>query len=780
VAAAEAACQGDVETARRELRAAFDRLHEAREYFYPTAARLVDVTLVAPTTLDEGLRTELSGVSPRNFLVAGEVVEQIAEREPATLGLFRQALTDGRAGLIGGEHVEAPLPMLDPEAIIFQIQQGLATYEKHLGRRPKIFGRRRFGLTPVLPGILRREGFLGAFHCTLDDGQFPTRNQSRIQWEGFDGATIEAVGSIPLDASRAETFLGLSETLSHAMTLDNGSTVLFAHWPGRACCWYEDLRRVAAYGSVLGTFVTIEDFFEETASVAQSIRHTPDSYRSPYLAQDVAAGQRNPISRWVRYYHRRRWVEDLAALDLLAACSGGRTTEPVKTYEQWASAIEESLASAADDPDVLDEELSNQRQKSLFDFAATLDGDPSTVESGTLAISPHGFSQPFFVPQASFLVPPTCPAMGFSWYGSRDEEPAVIEKRGWFGRKTTIAPPMAEEGVLRNEFFEVRFDLPTGAIRAVSDYQGRDPRVAQQIALRLARGGDPGSDENYSIMAADEWRISSPGPTLGEMVCRGRLLDREGRRVAGFQQTTRVWRGSRIIEIEIALDVERQPEANPWESYYAVRFAWKDEASALYRSVNMAETPTELKQFESPYFVDIRRAKQRTTLLTGGLPYHRKCGLRKLDTLLAVRGETARQYRLGIGIDLPYAMSSGLSFMDPPFVLPNRPAPHLASGWLFHLDCRNVLATHWEIVGIFPSRFAREVGGEGTKTGFRVRLLEVEGRGVLLRLRCCRHVRSARLIRADAEASSELTVEGDRIDVPIGPHQRLELEAIFS
>ena len=62
-------------------------------------------------------------------------------------------------------------------------------------------------------------------------------------------------------------------------------------------------------------------------------------------------------------------------------------------------------------------------------------------------------------------------------------------------------------------------------------------------------------------------------------------MDREGRRVAGFRQTTRVWRGSRVIELQIELDIDRQPGANPWDSYYAARFAWKDETAALHRSV---------------------------------------------------------------------------------------------------------------------------------------------------------------------------------------------------
>ena len=236
---------------------------------------------------------------------------------------------------------------------------------------------------------------------------------------------------------------------------------------------------------------------------------------------------------------------------------------------------------------------------------------------------------------------------------------------------------------------------PAPSLR-VRDYTNRDPRLSQQIALRLPGPDEPDSEAHYSIMAADEIAVTSAGPLLGEMTVRGRLLDRQGVRVAAFRQTTRLWRGSRVIELAVDLDIDRPPEADPWDSYYAVRFAWKDPAAAIFRGANMAVAATELRRIESPHFLDIRRAGQRTTLLCGGLPYHRRLGIAKLDTLLVVRGETARSFRLGVGIDVPHPMAAALGFLSPPLVLPDQPPPPIPTGWLFHLDCRNVLATHWE------------------------------------------------------------------------------------
>ena len=197
---------------------------------------------------------------------------------------------------------------------------------------------------------------------------------------------------------------------------------------------------------------------------------------------------------------------------------------------------------------------------------------------------------------------------------------------GAAGRKTRPRAP-ALDTILRNEFFAATIDPHTGAIRSISDYRSRGPRLAQQLALRLPSLRTDDADEAaYSIMAADEVVVARNGPELGEVVVRGRLVSRGGETLAGFQQTTRLRSGSRILELLVELDPRRLPEADPWDSYYAVRLAWPDPSAQLYRNVNAAAVRTELVQFESPHFVEVRTDKRRTTLLGGGLPWHCRRG----------------------------------------------------------------------------------------------------------------------------------------------------------
>jgi alpha-mannosidase len=371
--------------------------------------------------------------------------------------------------------------------------------------------------------------------------------------------------------------------------------------------------------------------------------------------------------------------------------------------------------------------------------------------------------------------------MGFAWAASAEPAPPISKpaRRGWFaGRQAKPPPPLAAECLLRNEFCEIQFDRHSGAIASVRDYTNRDPRISQQIALRLPGAGEPDSESRYSIMAADEIAVTSAGPVLGEMTVRGRLMDRQGVRVAGFRQTTRLWRGSRVIELAVDFDIDRLPEADPWDSYYAIRLAWKDPAATIYRGVSLAVAATELRRIESPHFLDIRRAGQRTTLLCGGLPYHRRLGDRKLDTLLVVRGETARSFRLGVGIDVAHPVAAAMGFLSPPLALPVQPRPPVPTGWLFHLDCRNVLATHWEPLDAGAN--APDSQEKRGLAGFRVRLLELDGRGVRLGLRCFRAVASAqRIDGGDDDAPESFPVAGDRAEIAIEAHQWIEVEVRF-
>jgi alpha-mannosidase len=252
VSAASAAVAGDEEAAQRHIARCCELLYESRAHYYPVDTYLLDLALLAPTTLGEALRRELTKTLPINLLASGDVLEAMAEREPASLAIVRERLAAKSLSLIGGEYREVELPLLSHEAILAELEAGHRTYKKHLGVQPEVFGRRRAGLTPALPQILRGLGYKGALHFTLDDGRFPEASRSKTLWEGSNATAIDAVGRVPLDAGDAASILSLPEKLGESMDHDFVSMISLAHWPGLASEYFEDLRRISKYSPVLG------------------------------------------------------------------------------------------------------------------------------------------------------------------------------------------------------------------------------------------------------------------------------------------------------------------------------------------------------------------------------------------------------------------------------------------------------------------------------------------------------------------------------------------------
>jgi alpha-mannosidase len=779
VAAAVAACGGkeesggdNLEEARARLQAAFDLLHTAREYYYSAESHLLDLTLVAGTTIGQSLRVMLSGRAandpPCNLLLAAEVLEKMAEGEPDSLTMLRQAVQQGAVSVVGGEYHELELPLLPIEAVRGQLVQGLASYEKHLGTRPKVFGRRRFGMTPMLPQILEQLGFSGAVHATLDDGRFSTSNTSRQRWEALDGTTIEALLRVPIDAAKADGFVRLPHVLSGATDMDNQPTAILAHWPGVTSSWHEDIRRARRYTSVLGAFRSLPDYFEHTGVSGHQVEFKADEYRSPYLAQAVAAGEADAISRWQREYADRANAEAAETISTLAAVAAGNVTEG----DLAAAVGARSTAFRRND-------ASEDRLKPGLHASAGMLVTNSLSFSRRVRVDVNDLATPPDVGGAVLQIGESAgrktaivevPPLGFAAIRpGTGKSVATTARRGFsFFRKSSQAQPIAEKdskqggATLRNEFFEVAIDPHLGAIRAIYDFHSRGPRLAQQLAMRL-RAGD--EDDAYTIMAADEIRVVESGPVVGEVAVRGRLVDRGGQVAAEYRQTTRVTWGSRVIEVEVEIDPRRELESDPWNSYIAARFAWAQDTPTIYRSVNQATVPSDLTRLEAPQFVEIRGQSDRTTILTAGLPYHRRNGMRKLDSLLMVRDETARKFRFGIGIDLPQPQAAALDFVAPVVTMPLESLPKNDSAWLYHLDNRAVVATHWEPI---------VEGGE--VAGVRVRLLETEGRHVSLGLRSFRAVKSACKTGSGEREPVDLAIADDTITVPLRPYEWAEVE----
>jgi alpha-mannosidase len=801
LAAANAAVAGHGDEARAALGLTFNVLVEARGKYYPVDTCLIDLTLVAGTTLGQSLRKELAGPQPISLLISGRVVAEMARREPESLAALRAALERGTVSLIGGESEESELPLIPPESILLQIRTGLVQYEKHLGQRPKVFGRRRYGLTPILPQILRQFGFRGAAHLTLDDGRFPQGDGAKTCWEGLAGTSIDALARVPIDASLATSFTGLAEKVGHAMDHDHVATVGFAHWPAAASPFYDDLRRATSYAAVLGKFVTLEHYFTNTDSPGMFSRFTPDQYRAPYLQQAVHAGQRDPLSRWVRYLASCRTANICQTLATLTGLL--RQVDPANSsLAAEVERVHNSDSSDTASETALERQLNDRAASETARLAAAIPREAKPKVRGYLVLNPASYRRRLLIetPALETLPAETAPVLaaeesggvkrvlvevppaGFAWVAA-EEGPAG---KHWSGES------LASSHRLRNEHCEVAIHPVSGGIQSIHDYRNRSNRLSQQLVFRQpVQHDDSASMKSASgetsdcRMLAEQIEVTSTGRLWGEITSRGKLLDAAGNRLAGFTQRVQMTLGNRVVIVDLELDPVAELLDDPWSSYFGSRFAWADSGATLRRDLHLASQSTTAKRLEAPRFIEIESTQGRTTLLFGGLPYHSRVGQRMLDTLLLVRGETARRFRLGIGVDVPHPWMAALDAMTLPTVHQETAAAPTPSrhGWLFHLDARNVVATFIEPLLVGPHESAptsQPTDGKAPRAvGFRIRLWETEGRAGSVKLRCFREPASARRTDFEHHPTGDLPVEGDSIIVDLCAFDYVELEAYW-
>jgi alpha-mannosidase len=638
-----------------------------------------------------------------------------------------------------------------------------------------VHARRRFGVSVLYPQLLQRLGYVGTLHAALGEGRYPEGSQVKIRWQGPDHTAIDTVGRVPLDAARPETFLKLASKLGETMDMDHVATLCLAHWPGQVSPWYHDLRRIARYGAMLGKFVTVDQYFRDTDYPGTSEKFQTDQYQSPYLGQAVSRQQHDPISTSVRYWRRQMAKRAAQTLETLVALVTQRppdarpgVTEQVdlndEQGDEWErqhqvqKTLDDQLTRAAelvqpgDGPPHLGYVLFNPStvvRRVGLDLPQ-LSGPPETVRPvyAATALAGHHY------------VVADIPAMGYAWI--QGSVAASDERRS--------GPLLVEGPRLCNEYFEAHVNPATGALQSLREFEKRGNRLSQQLALRMPRTapGRQGPAATYSVMAADSVEATVATSVMGEITSAGRLLNARGEVLARFRQRFRVWRGSRVLGLSIELEPLAHSGDDPWNSYYACRFAWADETASLWRGAPELRERAEAKRFEAPLYVEVDDSDGRVAILTGGLPFHRRTDARMLDSLLVVRGERAQHFEIGIGMDVKYPWHEATALLAPPLLLPRTAGPPRgpAHSWLFHVDSRNLAATSWT-----------SVVQEGRVTGFRVRLLETGGRTVHTRLSAFRPIGSAHKVDFAGQSLGVCPVRDGTVELDVGAHEWVELEA---
>lgn len=775
--AAGFATTGDLVKAREALGRCFDLLLEEKNGYYPVQPELMDVVLTAKTTLGRSMTNQLASDHPINLLVSGKTGELIANGRPQLLERTIARLEDKTLSIIGGLAHELPDSLISSESILNSLKRGREMLESQFGVAPSVFMRRRFGLTPALPSMLEQMGFSGAVHATLDGGKFPLSSSCNIRWTGDDEQSILAIGDVPLSAADAGAFLGLGVKLGEQIDSAHVAAAVFVHWPDRTCESFEDLVRISKYGALFGQFVTLDDYFGSVYDPGYGDTFASEEYKPPYFKQSLEHDSRKPISAFTNYFQRFEVLTSLRSL-LVQACHWRDLEAAVaQDIEIRINGLQSKIETAIDQEDSRDKEtadsLDTEIQELQLELKSLLEGSKQNssdceqmevlntlgcrrlveiktngAKVGTLKKSPPVYVCDSSESGAHWMV--ELPSMG-----SVSLDDASISTKDLLRSD----PLIGEENTLRNEFFELSVDGETGGIRSIQLYKNRVNLISQQLAVRLpgvSSNPHGGGKARYTRMSADEINLTMESRIAGTLTSRGTLFDNETK-IADYWQKVRVARGQRVVEVvgEINPIAKFSKSIN---NYACSRLAWKSEASRLVANAGEIRQDIYTDWFHATQYIEVVQDDGRLTMLTGGLPYHRRASRRFVDSVLIAGNEQQQQFAFGLGVNLDYPLAAARSRMTPPCVLKSSQAASSnmnESSWLFHFNRRNVVATWW-------SPIFKETPGQlssGEWVGVKLRMRETEGRNGALTVRCPRSIATAERIKFSGESVQSLGLE---------------------
>ena len=784
VGAARASIDGDKENARVGISRCFDLLAGEKNDYYPVVPDLIDIVLLAETTVGASLTRQLNQNHPVSFQMTGAVARKIAADSPNNARPIRERIEQATASVCGGSEHELPISLLGTETFIRQLLRSRETHQEIWGGPVDVFLRRRGGLSQAMPRLLEQTGFRGAVHASLDGTPIPDGTMGAIRWAGADGGSILALTETPIDASEHSPFLDLGVRIGQQLDSSHMASMLFAHWPDRMSDSFQDCLRTTRYGTVLGKLKTLGDYFESAYDPGYDEPLPPEEYGSRLLEELLAAKSPRPVSAFVQYWNASAQLQQCQSLIVMIACDETQADQN-HPYTQWADTIEQLAHDIDNNTLNLDREINHAAIKqrlaeltgvlthaysgSTDDSSATMlinaTGSPRTMRgqwtgsgSGT-----HATTEPLVMIDArgdDRHGVATVPAMGQLSLGNFSDSPGSLAKD----------PFVDEANVLRNEFFSVNIDRDSGAIRSVNLHSQRGNLFSQQLAIRIPKSSETNASPRYTTMVCQSSETKRTSKLSSEITSRGQLMDGDAA-LANFEWTIRVTRGIRTIDVSATVTPLVQFDGSPGH-YLCVRSAWPDEVSQLFRIRHGVREFVSEQLFESPELIEIVNHQHSISLFSQGLPFHRRASRKKLDTILMIGAEQERSFRWSIGVDVESPARSARHAMLPSLLIHGSKRSLHQPDWLFHIANRNIMATWWEPVWTVDCRCI----------GVSVRLQETRGRSGLLKIYSTRKIESAERVNFLGELIEPVKLlpeHPDMVATPFAGNELFQLKILF-
>ncbi len=767
------------EEVARNLRQAAGRLLTAREILYPIAVHVLDIAMLDPANPGKALPAAFECGLPLNLIGTGEAFEKLAAAYPERVERMKEKLNPDIQPpvleICGGHYREREDALLSIESQLWNFEKGKSCAKRIFGVELQVYARKRTAFHPQIPQFLHATGLRHALLLNLDNAVVPNYHATVVNWSSPSGKSVDAFTRLPLKAHQPQTFFNLVYSLHQSITKDSAPTLALLHEGQPAFVLYDDWLALNDLAPVFGAWTTFGRYFSDALAGEYVGAVNPDDFFCDYLEERTNERRVDPISAFARQARQRRQIDSAWALAAIHRSLLAPTDDDLAAVRQLQEAEDALEAEGVDGqigaPASAAADLARINDNFSARLSTRLQSRAADQQPGYLLLNPCAFARRVALELDPLSAPFPVEAPVKAAQFDADKLRVVVEVPplgfAWLPRsgKPGTPPPkarlrLAEDNIVRNEFFEAEIDSATGGLRAIRDLRTRFPRVAQQLVY------NPGSK-----MEGRSLKVTANGSALGEIVTEGAILDDNNQVLAMFRQRFRAWLSRPMLDVRIEIVPVQAPSGYPWHAYYGARFAWRDENAGLMRGVNGVSNQTNHNRPLTPDFLEIRSGRQNTLIFPGGLPFHQRHGARMVDVILLVEGETNRAFDIGLALDRENYVQTALGFISPVAIVPTaKGPPHIGpSGWLFHIDAPNLIMT-----GFKPIESA-----DGVRR-LRANFIETTGYGGSAEVRCVRNPLSAYLLDGEGTPSTELPVTGDAVRLDFSANDLLRVQIDFA
>lgn len=811
LSAAKAALAGDAEETERWIQAAFDTVSQERDRYCSQQIHLLEVVLLAESTLGEAFSRQLDAPQSIGLLANGSLLRKLHDEKPETWRRLRQKLVASEWELIGGFERDLQSSFSSHWGMDQAFKDGAESYRTLGVEPPTIFSQFAPGWSSLYPDLLLSHGYRGALIQAWSGGIVPEKDSAKIRWQAHsEGDAIDAVLGHVVDASNAETFLHFTSHLSKQLDYHHVPTLVLAHWPDQVADAYADLAAVMKRSPALGSLDRMEKYFTTTNQPYSSDTFQNRQFRIPLVgdASQIAAQQREHLGAYGRFVRTSRlrslaWIWQNVAPKFITK----DFAQSILAIESKAHRCKDCTASAQPDVFHSSEELEadflNAKSRLLEMIAgAGVATTESGLPNGYLIVNNSSHARRVFLESIpgeidsgsstrivgavtqgnrSHLVA-DLPPFGFVKVRAAglNEAPGsvrpILSRPGVLSKLTGKRPGIADsDWTLANEYLEVQIDPKKGHLRSVFVPNKRGSRMSGMASIVLGEQGAGKKWQEADFLPRDktEMRLIENSSVRGVIETTGTTV------VPGMgpvRLTTRytLWKGARWIDIDVECDA---PHDHRFQCVW--RTAWANESATLsaWQQGTKGKLPAPMQA--TVELVEIDDIENKIYLAAGGLSTHQRFDHRYLVTPLPHDGPRCARFALRLGMDWPRPLETALDGIDPAYWTAVRLASdEVDSGaWLAQSNLPNV-----GLEGDDPRDGTMWVDEDAPRESFDSLfwVRETRGKRASTKLSFLKNAEEAWRIDAHHRQSTKLDVEDGQVLINLRPSEQCRIAVRWS